>query len=211
MITWLTFTGGCERNDQFPNRKQEAKMSRGDIGNVVSQSNSQNQSYNADAKSGFTAAQNDIGTYQSQLAKFSGANPYVQGGEYSTSQNQVLANTANAGANANAQVLQDAAVHGGANPAQAIAASEQVAQQGQRTLGEAEATANQQRIGAEAGYNEKTLSGYQALPQMQGNLANQQGALSQEALATEGKAAAVKNPVADYWEKGGPYGSMSQG
>ena len=174
-------------------------MSRGQINQTFDTASNENKDYTANAQSGFTAAQNDIGTYQSQLAKFAGSNPYVQGGEYSTSQNQVLANTANAGANANAQVLQDAAVHGGANPAQAIAASEQVAQQGQRNLGEAEATANQQRVGAEAGYNEKTLGGYQVVPGMQGNLANEQGELANQDLNTALGAASWHDPAADKW------------
>jgi hypothetical protein len=189
-------------------------MSRGQEGAIIGTTTGENATENAASNAGFGAAtgdiaaeqgsianeQGDIGNFASQLGKFGAANPYVQGGEMATTQNQSLADTANAGANATAQALQSAAVHGGANPAQAIAASEEVAQQNQRTLGGQEAAANESRIGSEAGYNEKTLAGYQAIPGMQGqvtgslgNVVSQQGQLANEqgelANAAEGIAA----------------------
>jgi hypothetical protein len=57
------------------------------------------------------------------------------------------------------------------------------------------AGANQERIGQEAGYNEKALGGYQAVPGMQGQVTGQQeglakdeGELAAGALGTEQKA-----------------------
>lgn len=164
-------------------------MSRGDQKQVLNTATAENTAYNTNAQTAFNKAQGDVGTFQSQLAKFAGANPYVEGGQYATSQNQTLADTANAGANATAQAIQSAAVHGGANPAQAIAASEEVAQQNQRNLGVADANANQTRIGSEVGYNEKTLGGYQTAQQMQDQLAQQQGTLANSALDTAENAA----------------------
>ena len=164
-------------------------MSRAQQGQIFDTATAQNATENANAQTAFTKSQADVGTYQDALAKFASADPYVQGGQYATSQNQTLADTANAGANATAEALQTAAVHGGANPAQAIAASEEIAQQNQRSLGTADANANQTRIGAEAGYNEKALGGYQTAQQMQDQLANQQGQLANSVLGTAETAA----------------------
>ena len=177
-------------------------MSRAQEGQNFNTATDQNSAYTKNAQTAFTQEQNDVnqgqadvGTYQAMLAKFAGRNPYVQGGEYATTQNQGLTDIANAGAGATEQELQSAAVHGGVNPAQAIAGSEEVAQKNQRTLGEQLAEANQKRITGEAGYNERTLGGYQtaaglqdAITGQQGGLAKDQGELGQQALATAQKA-----------------------
>src|SRR5208283_2378589 len=190
-------------------------MSRGQINQTFGTASNQNQDYTTNATTAFGKAQGDVNlgqgdvnTFQSQLAKFKAANPYVQGGEYAISQNQSLADTANAGAIATRQALESAAVHGGANPAPAIAGAEEVAQQNQRTLGSEEAKANQERITGEAGYNEKALGGYRTAGEMQnavtgqqGTLASQQGQLGQDALKTALGAAEWHDPAADEWNK----------
>jgi hypothetical protein len=222
MDTWDISIGSYDQPaDKYssvrtPDRDDKERIvSRGQINQTFGTAAAENTAYNANAQDAFGKAQADLGTeqnavnsYESQLSKFSAANPYVKGGEYATSQNQSLADTANAGANATAQALQTAAVHSGTNPAQAIAASEEVSQQNQRTLGNQEATDTTSRIGSEAGYNEKALSGYQTGEQMQsqitgqqGTLAEQQGGLAQGALGTELGAAEWHDPAADAWNQ----------
>lgn len=164
-------------------------MSRSQQNQTFNQGQQENQTYNTNAQNAFNQAQQGVSNYGSQLAKFSSSNPYTQGGEFQTAQNQQLADTANAGANQTAQAIQSAAVRTGSNPAGAIAASEEVAQQNQRTLGDQQAKANQERIGAEAGYNAKALAGYQTQQQMQDQLAQQQASAAQGALGTQEQAA----------------------
>lgn len=164
-------------------------MSRGQQGQLFDTATGQNQTYNQNAQTAFNKAQTGVTDYGTQLGKFAASNPYVQGGQYSTSQNQSLADTANAGANATSQALQSAAVHGGANPAQAIAAGEEVSQQNQRTLGQQDANANTTRIGDEAGYNAQALAGFGTQEGMQDQLATQQAQAAQGTLGTAETAA----------------------
>ena len=67
------------------------------------------QSQNAaNAQSSYNAAQGDIGDFKSQLANYAAQNPYVQGGQFQTSQNQQMADTAAAGSTVRAASLHPA-------------------------------------------------------------------------------------------------------
>lgn len=164
-------------------------MSRSQQNQTYDTASNENQTYNTDAQKSFTNAQQGITDYGNQLAKFSAANPYVQGGEYQTTTNQQLAGTAAGTADATKQAVEGAAVRTGSNMGGAVAGAEEAAQQAQRTLGTQEASANQNRIGSEAGYNEKSLAGYQNLQQMQDQIAQQEAAAAQGALGTQESAA----------------------
>jgi hypothetical protein len=186
-------------------------MSRAQEGQVVDTAKSQNQTLNANSTTAFGAVPGDIATqqgdvnnFQSQLGKFAAANPYVQGGEFQTAQNQQLADTAAGVSDATKQAVEGASVRTGANVGGAVAGAEEAAQQAQRTMGGQVAGANQERIGQEAGYNEKALGGYQVVPGMQGQvtgqqeqLANQQGDLAAGALSTDEKASEMPSWLED--------------
>lgn len=178
-------------------------MSRGQENQTFDTASGQNQGYFNNAQNSYSNAQADIGDYQKQLsdyagqvAKFNSSNPYVQGGEFQTAQNQQLANTADASARAAGEALQGQALRTGQNTAGAIAATENMQQTNERNLAGQEAAATQQRIGSEAGYNEQgvgneeNLTKATAVPaQMETTLAGQQGELGNAALSEEEKAA----------------------
>ncbi len=164
-------------------------MSRSQQNQTFNTAQGENQTYNTNAQQAFDKAQQGVTGYGSQLAKFASSNPYVQGGQYQTVQNQELADTANAGANATKQAIEGASVRTGANLGGAVAGAQEVAQQNQRTMGTQEAQANAQRIASEAGYNQTSLGGYQTEQQMQDQLAAQQAGAAQNALGTQEQAA----------------------
>ena len=164
-------------------------MSRSQQNTTFNTSQSENQGYNANANSSYNAAQADEGNYESELGKYSSENPYGEGGEYQTATNQQLSNTADAQAQAAGQAIQSAAVRTGSNPAGAIAATEAMNEQNTRNLSSAEASATQQRIGDEAGYNQNILNASQQPASFEAELSGQQGQLAQGALGTQEQAA----------------------
>lgn len=164
-------------------------MSRSQQNQVYDQEQKTNQTYNQNAQNAFQQAQQGVTDYKNQLGKFTASNPYTQGGEFQTSMNKQLGDTANAGAKSAAQAIQSAAVRTGSNPAGAIAASEAIADQNERNLATQEGNADAQRIGNEAGYNQTALSATAIPEQMQDTLAQQQAATAQGAAGTEEQAA----------------------
>ena len=177
-------------------------MSRAQEGAVVSSAKAQNAGYYNNAQNSYSNAQADVNNYEDQLsqykgqvAKFQSQNPYTQGGEFQTDTNRVLANTSDAAARSAGEALQAQTARTGGNTAGDVAATEKMQQQNTRTLGGEEAGAEQNRIGAEAGYNKEGLSADQSLlpatavpAQMESTLADQQGNLAAGALGTEQKA-----------------------
>lgn len=143
------------------------------------------------SQSSYNAAQDDVGNYEDQLAKFSAANPYTQGGQFQTAQNTQLADTAAAGSQAAAQAVQSAAVRSGQNPAAGIAATEQIAQQQQRNLAGEQADATTSRIASGAGYGNQVLGASAKPEEMEQQLSSTEGQLAGGALGDETKAAAV--------------------
>lgn len=109
------------------------------------------------------AEQSDIDTGESQLAKFAADNPYVQGGQAQTVENQQLAGTADATAAAAAKNNQDQAKRTGQNATAGVAAGEAEQQAAQRELGTQEAGATQSRLASGTQVGEDVLKGQQGL------------------------------------------------
>jgi hypothetical protein len=172
--------------------KGRCEISRSQEGDIVGEGRGQNKAYFNQAQNSYSNAQADVNNYENQLsdykgqvAKFSAANPYTQGGEFQTATNQQLANTADAGARSAGTVLQGQALRTGQNTAGAIGATEEMERQGTRDLGAEEAAATQKRISGEAGYNAQALDankgvlGATEVPaQLEAGLAGQQGGLA---------------------------------
>jgi hypothetical protein len=115
------------------------------------------------AQSAFGNTEDAIGNYNNQLASFVSGNPYTPGGEYDQTINTGLANVSDAGANSLQGALQSQARRTGQNSAADAATAAASAQQNTRDLSSDLASAQQQRIAGEAGYNQAALSA-SALP-----------------------------------------------
>jgi hypothetical protein len=163
-------------------------LSRAQESQVEGTATNQNAGYYNDAQNSYAAAQGDVEDYKDQLAKYKASNPYVQGGQFQTTTNQMLADTADAGARAAGERLQSQALRTGQNSAGSVAATEQMEQQGTRTLSADEARANQERIVAGAGYGRNVLQATQAPAEMESRLAGQQAEAAGGVLNTAQKA-----------------------
>lgn len=164
-------------------------MSRSQQGSVLNQATGQNATYNANAQTSYNNAQTDEGNFESQLGEYAAANPYVEGGQYQTSTNKVLANTADAGAQSAGNAIQSAAVRTGQNPAGAIAATEAMQEQNERNLSSQEGEATADRIGKQAEYNTNVLNASEQPANFEAQLASQQASAAQGTLNTEEQAA----------------------
>lgn len=164
-------------------------MSRGQENQVVQQAQQQNATAAQNAQQSFNSAQGDIDNYQQQLAQFAAANPYGQGGQYQSTQNQVLSNTADAAARAAGQALQSQAVRTGQNAGGAIAATEAMQQANERSLAGQEAKANADRINSGAAYGQDILKASEVPAQLQTNLTGQQLNAQDQTLSTQERAA----------------------
>jgi hypothetical protein len=114
-------------------------MSRGQSTQAFNTASDENATDFGNAQSAFGSTENAIGNYNNQLAKFVSGSPYTPGGEYDQTINTGLANVSNAGANSLAGALQSQA------------------RQNTRDLSGDLAQAQQQRIAAQAGYNQAAL------------------------------------------------------
>lgn len=164
-------------------------MSRGQQGDVIDTASGENKNYNALANTSFGKTQGDINNYADTVSAFKANNPYVQGGQAETAENQQIADTADAGARSAGQAIQSAAVRTGQNPAGAIAATEQMQQENERALTGQEAAATDKRLAAGAGYADTAMNATGNIAQAQDTLGNQEGALAQGALGTQEQAA----------------------
>ena len=174
-------------------------MSRGAEAATGATAGKQNAGYYAGSQNSYSQAQNDVGDYQDQLAKYAASNPYVEGGQFQKTTNQVLANTSDAGARAAGDALQAQSLRTGQNSAGAVAATERMQQQGTRDLSAEEAKANQERIGAGAEFNKGVLGATAVPAQLETTLAGQQGQLAEGALGTAQKA----NAQPGFWDEFG--------
>jgi hypothetical protein len=138
-------------------------MSRGQSTQAFNSASNENATDFGDAQSAFGTTQNAIGNYNNQLAKFVSGNPYSRGGEYDQAIHAGLANTSDAGANSLAGALQSQARRTGQNSAANAATAAAATQQNTRNLASQLASAQQQRIASEAGYNQAAL-GASAVP-----------------------------------------------
>jgi hypothetical protein len=164
-------------------------MSRGQQGQVFQTGQQENKNFTTGANTDFDLAQQDVNSFANQVGQFRAANPFVQGGQVQTAENQAIADTAGAGGEALGQTLQSAAVRGGQNPNAAIAATEDQATKNMRDVSAQEANATLGRATAGAGYGETALGETGKVAGLQDTLAEQQGQLAQGALGTEEQAA----------------------
>jgi hypothetical protein len=164
---------------------------------AFSTASGQNAGYTANANSTYQAAQGDVGDYKSELAKYAAENPFVEGGQYQTAQNQVLADTGAAQAQSAGQALQAEQVRSGQNPAGAIAATEQMNENNTRDMMGAQAQANQQRIGQEAGYNQNVVAATAQPEDMEARLLGTETGAAEGALGDETNAS--KTP--SFWQE----------
>jgi len=168
-------------------------MSRGQQGQVFNTAMGENKNYNALANTSFNAAQQDITGFGNELNAFKANNPYVQGGQVETAQNQELADTAAGFAENAGQMLQANAVRSGQNAGGAIAATERMQHENQRALADEEARATAQRVGSGVGYNEAVLGGREKMEGMQNQIAEEEGKLAEGALSPAEEAAKTKS------------------
>jgi hypothetical protein len=164
-------------------------MSRGQSTSAFNTASSQNATNFGNAQSAEGAAQNDIGDYQNQLAKFVSGNPYTAGGEYDQTINAGLVNTSDAGSASLKSDLQSQALRTGQNSAADAATASSAAQQNTRNLSSSLASAQQQRISDEAGYNQQALQASAEPAQMESSLYGTAGSQGNQELGTEEGAA----------------------
>ena len=132
-------------------------MSRGQQAGVLSTAEKNSGTDTANAATSYGDTQDAIGNYNNQLAKFVSGNPYTKGGEYDQTINAGLANTSDAGSNSLKGALQSQSMRTGQNSAADAATAATVANQNTRNLSSDMASAQQQRIQGEAGYNQTAL------------------------------------------------------
>ena len=147
-------------------------MSRAQQGAIESTETGASATSTTSATQSQQQEQEDINTGESQLAKAAANNPYVQGGQFQTAENQQLSNTADATAKAAAAKNQQQAQRTGQNASAGVAAGEAEQQEAQRTLSGQEGAATQQRIGSEATYNQDLLKQGTALTAEQAALSS---------------------------------------
>jgi hypothetical protein len=164
-------------------------MSRSQQGQTFNTASGENKSYNNLANTSFANTQGDINNYASAVGGFNAANPYVQGGQAETAENQQIADTGAGMARSAGQALQSQAVRTGQNAGGAIAATEQMEQQNERNLVGQEAGATQQRLAADTGYRTTGLEAGAKIPGMEDQVAQQEAAAAQGALGTQEQAA----------------------
>lgn len=132
-------------------------MSRAQQSDVISTAKGQNATDFSNAQSSYGNTQDAIGDYTKNLAQFTSGNPYTKGGEYDQTINTGLSNVADAGSNSLKGALQSQAQRTGMNSAADAATAASGAQANTRDLSSALASAQQSRIGSEAGYNTTAL------------------------------------------------------
>src|SRR5947207_1687018 len=75
-------------------QKGRCKISRSQQNKVIHQASAENQAYNTEAQTSFDTTNKAIGDYAGAVGKFRAANPYVQGGQAQTLEDQQLSDTA---------------------------------------------------------------------------------------------------------------------
>jgi hypothetical protein len=174
-------------------------MSRGQSTQAFNTASSENATNFGNAQSAFGSAENDIGNYENQLSSFVSGNPYTQGGEYDQTINQGLTNVSDAGANALKGALQSQALRTGQNSAADAATAASAAEQNTRDLSSDLASAQQQRIADETGYNQAALQASAVPAEMESSLFGSSGNQANEELGTEENAARTPS----FWDQVG--------
>lgn len=164
-------------------------MSRAQQGAIESTETANSATETAKSDASQAAEQTDIGNQQSQLAKFSANNPYVQGGQAETVENQQLSNTADSTAAAAKAKNQTQAVRTGQNATAGVAAGEAEQQAAQRTLSADEAGATQSRLASGAQYGNEVLNAGNQIVNDQNQLGSQESGQAQGQESTAEQAA----------------------
>lgn len=180
-------------------------MSRSDSQKITDTGLNRSQTTFDQSEEAREKTQEGIQQYKDALAKYAGNNPYAKGGEYQTSQNEDLANNADATATASKEQLQEAALRGGQNRSVVAAASEKIAQQAGRDAAAQRADANQRRIASNADYNKSVLDSSTVPIQAEGNLYGTGLNASENYLNTAQGASASNRSFADQF--GGAFAS----
>jgi hypothetical protein len=174
-------------------------MSRAQETSVVNTAKSQNATNFGNAQTTFGDTQSDIGNYQNQLNKFVSGNPYTAGGEYSSTINPALANASDAGSNSLKGALQSQVLKTGQNSAADAATAASAAQANTRNLSSSLASADQQRINSEAGYNQQALGATSTPISAESSLYGTSGSQGNQQLSTEEGAAQAPS----FWDEVG--------
>lgn len=172
-------------------------MTKSQSGKAFNTAKNQQDQSSQNAQSSYSSATGDISNFKDSLADYAAKNPFVQGGEFQTSTDQQLADTAAAGAKSGEQAITGAMVRSGLNPAGAIAAGKQVAQENSRNQMDAEARATQARLEGLTKYNTTTLDASAKPEEMDAALMKDQLSAEQGALGAETDAS--KTP--SFWQE----------
>jgi hypothetical protein len=161
-------------------------MGRAQEGTTFNTGKAENAEYNQEAQNNYqtaeasnVAAQNDISNYASAVGEFKASNPYGQGGAVQTAQNQQASDTAAGQAEAAGQAMQSAAVRTGQNAGGAIAATENMQNQNERSLASQEAANTVSRAVGDTSYKEAGLSGVGDIETKQAGLGSSEASLAQ--------------------------------
>lgn len=174
-------------------------MSRGQSSQTFGTATSQNATNFGNSQADQSDAQSDIGDYKNQLAKFVSSNPYTAGGEYDQTINKGLANVSDAGSASLKGALQSQAQRTGQNSAADAATAASGAQANTRQLSSDLASAQQQRISGEAGYNTTALGASAQPASMESGLASTAGGQGNQELSTAEGAAQTPS----FWDQVG--------
>lgn len=160
-------------------------MSRGQSTETFKTASGENAANFGSARNALGAAENGITGYQSQLAKFVSGNPYTAGGEYDQTIDKGLTDLSKAGANSLKGALQAQSLRTGQNSAANAATAASAARRNTRDLAGSLASAQQQRIGNEAGYNQAALRASAVPEQMASGLYGEAGRQADDELDSE--------------------------
>jgi hypothetical protein len=174
-------------------------MSRGQQQSVINTAQSQNATNFGNAQSALGDTQSDITDYSNQLAKYVSGNPYTQGGEYSQTVNTGLANASDAGSNSLKGALQSQSMRTGQNSAADAATASSGAQANTRALSSSLASAQQQRIGSEASYNQSALGATTEPISAESGLTSTTGSQANSELGTQESASQTPS----FWDEVG--------
>jgi hypothetical protein len=187
-------------------------MSRNQSSQIEQTATAQNATDFANQQANTTAANTDLGQVNSDIAgetktanQIAASDPYSAGGEYATTIGQQLSNTADADSASETNALQSQAQRTGQNAAGANASAEEISQNNERTLADQGATAEQNRIASEAGYQQQNLSNQGTITGQQGSVANQEANMAQgeggNANAAMGQANTASANNQSFWDQ----------
>jgi hypothetical protein len=172
-------------------------MTKSQSNQAFNTASGQNATAAANANSTYTAAQGDVGDYTTALGQYAASNPYVQGGQFQTAQNQGLADTGAAGAQSTAQAIQSSQVRSGQNPAAGIAAAEQVSEANNRNQMSQVAQGTESRLSGLANYGSSVLNATAKPEEMEQGLLNTETGSQSNTLGDEQKASQTPS----FWQE----------